>query len=121
MMTTMTAILLGRLGIAMVWIYQGFWCKVLGKMPRHRQVVEATPFFNGRHARQFLLALGLFETVLGVWVISGLFPRAAALVQTCLLLGMNAGGLIWARAIIPDPIGMVFQNFAFLTLIWICG
>ncbi len=105
----------------MVWFYQGFWCKVLGKVPRHREVVEATPFFPLRHARSFLLTLGVFESLLGVWVLSGLFPRAAALVQIGLLLGMNAGGLIWARAIIPDPPGMVFQNFAFVVLIWICG
>jgi len=104
----------------MVWVYQGFWCKVMGRMPRHTQVVEAAPFFNPRRARQFLLALGFFETFLGVWVISGLFSPTAAVVQTLLLLGMNAGGLIWARAIIPDPAGMVFQNFAFLVLIWIC-
>jgi hypothetical protein len=32
---------------------------------------------------------------------------------------MNAGGLIWAAHLIPDPAGMVLQNFTFLLLIWI--
>jgi hypothetical protein len=29
---------------------------------------------------------------------------------------MNAGGLLWARELIPDPAGLVLQNVAFLTL-----
>jgi hypothetical protein len=32
---------------------------------------------------------------------------------------MNAGGLIWAWRLIPDPPGMILQNFAFLMLIWV--
>ncbi len=45
--------------------------------------------------------------------------RQAAIVQTVLLAAMNACGLIWASGLIPDPAGMVLQNFTFLLLIWI--
>ncbi len=45
--------------------------------------------------------------------------RQAAIVQTVLLVAMNAGGLIWAWRLIPDPPGMILQNFAFLMLIWV--
>jgi uncharacterized membrane protein YphA (DoxX/SURF4 family) len=113
-------LLLARIAISAVWFYQGFWCKVLGRVARHVRVVESAPVFNPRSARRFLLALGWFETFLGVWVLTGAFARSAATVEIALLAAMNTGGLLWARSIIPDPAGMVFQNFALAVLIWIC-
>jgi hypothetical protein len=47
--------------------------------------------------------------------------RQAAIVQTALLAAMNSGGLIWAWHLIPDPGGMIVQNFAFLVLVWIAS
>ena len=32
------------------------------------------------------------------------------MVQTVLLAVMNAGGLIWAWHLIPDPVGMILQG-----------
>ena len=111
---------LGRLAIASIWIYQGLWCKVLGRMPRHGAVVQAVPLFSPASARVFLLSLGLFETALGIWVLSGQVSTVAACTQIGLLLVMNTGGLLWASRIIPDPPGMVFQNAALAVLIWMC-
>jgi uncharacterized membrane protein YphA (DoxX/SURF4 family) len=119
-MPTSTELLLGRCSIAGVWLFQGFWCKVLGRVPRHARVIEASPLFGPRGARVFLVALGWFETLLAVSVLSGTYSKPTAIVQIALLLAMNTGGLIWARKIIPDPAGMLFHNFAFAVLIWIC-
>ena len=66
-----------------------------------------------------LIALGLVECGIAAWVLSGHKMRQAAIVQTVLLVAMNAGGLIWAWRLIPDPPGMILQNFAFLMLIWV--
>jgi hypothetical protein len=41
------------------------------------------------------------------------------MVQTVLLLTLNACGLLWARQIIHDPAGMVVKNVAFLVLAWV--
>ena len=114
------ALLAGRWAIALVWFYQGFWCKVLGRTPRHARVVEAAPLFTARGAHLFLITLGWFETLLGVWVLSGVSPKVVAVTEIALLVVMNAGGVFWASKIIPDPVGMLFQNFAFAVLIWIC-
>ena len=108
-----------RLAIALVWLYQGFWCKVLGGVPRHKAVIAAVPFIGSAAGRSALIALGLLECGIGLWVLSGRWMRQAAIVQTVLLAAMNAGGLIWAAHLIPDPAGMVLQNFTFLLLIWI--
>lgn len=108
-----------RLAIAAVWLYQGLWCKVLGGAPRHEAVIAAAPFIGPAAARVAMVAIGLVECGLAAWVVSGSQRRWAALAQTALLVGMNAAGLLWARSLLADPVGMILQNFAFVLLIWI--
>jgi DoxX-like protein len=117
----MSSLLLSRVAIALVWLYQGLWLKLLGGGPRHQKIVGAVPFLNTSQARQALLALGFLECFLAVWVISGFRAREAALIETLLLGCMNAAGLAWARNLIPDPVGMLLQNFVFVVLAWIAG
>ena len=117
----MNTIQLIRLPVALVWLYQGLWCKLLGGMPHYQAIVGSVPFFGPAAANTVLFALGLLESALAVWILTGWRARWAALAQTLLLAGMNAGGLIWGRAEIADPAGMIFQNIAFLTLAWIAA
>lgn len=108
-----------RLAVALVWLYQGLWCKLLGGCPGHRAIVDAVPWLGEGGGTVFFYGLGAFETGLALWVLSGWRPRTAALVQTALLVAMNGGGLLWGREHIADPGAMLTQNFAFLTLAWI--
>jgi hypothetical protein len=110
-----------RLSIALVWLYQGLWCKVLGGVPRQQAVISTVPFLGAREVRVALMTLGLIECGLALWVLSGQRMRQAAMAQIALLVAMNSGGLIWAWHLIPDPVGMVLQNFAFLVLVWIAS
>ena len=110
-----------RCAIALVWLYEGLWCKVLGRMPSQERIVESVPFLAPASARQFLRALGLVECGLAVWVLSGWEPVWAAAAQTALLLTMNANGLIFARRQIHDPAGMVVKNVAFVVLMWVAA
>ena len=110
---------IARLAVALVWLYQGLWCKLLGGCPGHQAIVEAVPWLGESGGAVLLSGLGLLETGLAAWVLSGWRPRAAALVQTVLLVAMNGGGLLWGREHIADPGAMLTQNFAFLTLAWI--
>jgi uncharacterized membrane protein YphA (DoxX/SURF4 family) len=113
--------LLLRGAVAAVWLYEGLWSKLLGRSPRQQLVVSQVPRFSPRLAHRFLLALGIAETLLALWVLSGYLPGLCALAQTLLLVTLNANGLLWARHIIHDPAGMVLKNFAFLALAWVCG
>jgi hypothetical protein len=114
-------LLLVRGAVAAVWLYEGLWCKVLGREPHQVQVVEAVPRLGPIVGKRFLLALGAVETALGVWVMSGMTPGLCAVVQTALLVGLNANGLLWARHIIHDPAGMVVKNVSFLLLAWVAA
>jgi uncharacterized membrane protein YphA (DoxX/SURF4 family) len=110
--------LAGRLVLALVWIYNGLWCKLLAQCPQHREIVESLPGALGQAAGPLLLAIGAVETLLALWVASGWKPRLAAAAQTALLVPMNAVGLIGGRERIPDASGLILQNVVFLTLVW---
>lgn len=107
--------------VAAVWLYEGLWCKLLGGEKRQMTVVEAVPKLGPLVGRHFLMLLGVVEVAIAVWVLTGILPGWCAVVQTVLLVTLNANGLMWARHIIHDPAGMVVKNIAFLTLAWIAG
>jgi uncharacterized membrane protein YphA (DoxX/SURF4 family) len=113
--------LLIRSAIAAVWLYEGLWCKVLGRDPSQERIVEAVPFLGPSVGPVFLRALGVLESLLGVWVLSGWEPVWAAAVQTALLVGMNVNGLLFARRLIHDPVGMVVKNAALIVLMWVAA
>ena len=105
--------------IAAVWLYEGFWCKVMGRSRHEFEVVEQVPFLAASTAHLLLRVLGVVETALGIWVVSGWRPIAAAVVQSALLVGLNSAGIFFSRERIPDPAGMVVKNAAFLVLAWV--
>jgi uncharacterized membrane protein YphA (DoxX/SURF4 family) len=119
LLQAMPPVWLVRLAVAGVWIYEGLWCKILGRAPSELRIVEAVPRFGARYGRAFLMALGWVELSLGLWVLSGWSPGLCALAQTLLLVALNANGLAWSRHLIHDPAGMLFKNFAFLVLGWV--
>jgi hypothetical protein len=105
--------------VAAVWLYEGLWCKVLARSRHEFEVVEQVPFLAASTAHLLLRVLGVVETALGVWVLSGWQPIAAAIAQTALLVGLNSAGIHYSRQRIPDPAGMVLKNAAFLVLAWV--
>ena len=110
-----------RASVAAVWLYEGLWCKLLGGARSQVDVVTAVPRLGPRFGPPFLKALGIVEVATAVWVMTGIAPGLCAIVQTALLVVLNANGLLWARRIIHDPAGMVVKNMAFLVLVWVCG
>ncbi len=110
-----------RISVAAVWLYEGLWCKLLGRMHSQFQVVKAVPRLGPLFGAPFLKALGVVEVALAAWVLTGIAPGACAIAETALLILLNANGLLWARKLIHDPAGMVVKNFSFLVLVWICG
>ncbi len=110
-----------RAAVAAVWLYEGLWCKLLGREPRQLQVVEAVPRLGPLVGAHFLKALGVVETAVALWALSGAAPLWCAAAQTALLVALNTSGVIFARHIIHDPPGMLVKNFAFLVLAWVAA
>jgi len=110
-----------RASVAAVWLYEGLWCKILGRVQSQVEVVTAVPRLGPRFGAAFLKALGVVEIALAVWVMAGIAPGVCAITQTALLVVLNANGLLWARRFIHEPAGMIVKNIAFLVLVWVCG
>jgi hypothetical protein len=108
-----------HVAVAAVWLYEGLWCKLLGREPNQARVVGAVPQLGARFGGSFLQMLGIVEAVLALWVLSRLAPVVCALAQTVLLVVLNTCGLLFARELIHDPAGMLVKNFAFLVLVWV--
>ena len=108
-----------HVAVAAVWLYEGLWCKLLGREPKQARVVAAVPQLGARFGTPFLTMLGIVEVVLALWVLSRLAPVLCAVAQTVLLVVLNTCGLLFARKLIHDPPGMVVKNFAFLVLVWV--
>jgi uncharacterized membrane protein YphA (DoxX/SURF4 family) len=108
-----------RAAVAVVWLYEGLWCKVLGGDGDQQAIVAAVPLLPPALAGAALTGLGLAETALAVWVLTGRRARAAAVTQTVLLVAFNAGGLLFAADRIDDAGRMLTANAALLTLAWL--
>jgi len=110
-----------RASVAAVWLYEGLWCKILGRVQSQVQVVTAVPRLGPRFGSPFLKGLGVVEVGLAAWVMVGIASGVCAIAETTLLIVLNANGLLWARRIIHEPAGMVIKNISFLVLVWVCG
>ena len=108
-----------RVAVSAVWLYEGLWCKLLGREPHQLEVVRSVPRLGPRVGALFLKALGVVEVALAIWALSASAPLACALAQTVLLVCLNANGIYWARDVLHDPAGMLVKNFAFLVLAWV--
>ncbi|MGC8550581.1 MAG: DoxX-like family protein [Acidobacteriaceae bacterium] len=110
-----------RVSIALVWLYEGLWCKVMGMMPSQLAIVTELPGFSRERALLLWKSVGAVEIFLGLWVLTGVHPGWCALAEVVLLMVMNANALLWARHLVFDPVGMVLKNVAFLMLVWVAG
>ncbi len=65
--------------------------------------------------------LGLAESAIAVLVLSGEKRKEGALLQTGLVLIMNAGGLVFAGKHIPNHRRLIVRSSIFILLVWIAA
>jgi uncharacterized membrane protein YphA (DoxX/SURF4 family) len=112
-------VILARVAVALVWVYEGLWCKLLSGCPSHAAIVRSLPSPVARFAAALLIAVGAAEVALACWIVSGWKARVAFWAQALLLVLMNGGGLVWGRAAIADPASLLINNAVLLALAWI--
>jgi hypothetical protein len=104
-------------GIAAVWLTFGLVFKVLGLVPRHEAIVAAVV---GDSLAPFATrTVGAAEVGVGLWVLSGRAPYPCAMVQTLLIVAMNAVELSRARDLLLAPSLMPLANTIFLAAVWL--
>ena len=99
--------------VAMVWIVNGLFCKVLGLVPRHQMIVAR--ILGNDHSRTLTILIGVAETGLALWIVSQIRIRLAATIQITTIAMMNILEFILA----PDLLlwGKLNALFAFLFIL----
>jgi uncharacterized membrane protein YphA (DoxX/SURF4 family) len=99
--------------IALIWIANGLFCKVLDLVPRHEQIVAR--ILGAAHSRAFTILIGSSEIMMAIWILSGIKTKWNAIVQIAVIGTMNTIEFILA----PDLLlwGKLNACFAFLLIV----
>lgn len=73
--------------IAVVWITNGLFCKVLNLVPRHEQIVAE--ILGSEYSRLLTVFIGVSEIVMAVWILSGYKSKLNAVAQMVVVAVMN--------------------------------
>lgn len=107
-----------RIIIALTWFYQGLWLKVIARDPHHLEIVQKVGLPRPELA---LTTIGIGETLIGLAVLSGFFPRSVTVFQIVLILTMNLTAIVGSRGAIREPIGLLLGNMPLLLCIALVG
>ncbi|MEV4881547.1 DoxX-like family protein [Chitinophaga ginsengisegetis] len=76
-----------NIGIALVWMINGVFCKVLNYVPRHQLIVAR--ILGETHAALLTRTIGILEAGMAIWILSRIKSRWCALAQILLVAAMN--------------------------------
>ena len=80
--------------IALVWLANGMYCKLLNRVPRHQLIVAR--ILRTNYAVLITKMIGIAEVIMAVWVSSGIYPWLNALLQITIIGIMNVIEFIYA-------------------------
>lgn len=94
---------------------QRLFCKLLNLVPRHQEIVAR--ILGNEHPRLFTILIGISETLMAVWIVSGIKSRLNAILQMIVIATTNIIEFFLA----PDLLlwGRFNALFAFLFIILI--
>jgi uncharacterized membrane protein YphA (DoxX/SURF4 family) len=101
--------------IALVWLVNGLFAKLLGLVPPHETIVQVVTHVDRPSAALITAGIGLLEILMSLWVISKYLSRTSAIMQIVVVATMNILEFILA----PDLLlwGRMNSLFAFLFLL----
>ncbi|HWU39776.1 MAG TPA: demethoxyubiquinone hydroxylase family protein [Candidatus Acidoferrum sp.] len=108
-------VLLLRVGVGAVWLYEGLVCKLLAPAPRLLDLIVRWQPFPGE-PMAYLKAWGAFESLLGLLLIWGWMIRSIAAVQCGLLAFFSAGLAILMPQALADPMDAIPKNVALFAI-----
>jgi len=99
--------------IALVWIINGLFCKILNFVPRHRQIISE--ILGDDYDQIFTRLIGFSEVVMAVWILSKFKHRLNATIQIAIVGLMN----ILEFILVPELLlwGKLNSLFAFIFIL----
>ncbi len=102
--------------IALVWLINGVFAKLLNYVPRHEQIVAR--ILGEDYSATILKAIGFGEILIVIWILSRIYPRICAATQILLVATMNILEFIFARDLLLwGGLNAVFA-FVFICVIY---
>ena len=74
-------------GIALIWVLNGLFCKILNLVPRHELIVSK--ILGADYARLFTVLIGIAEVIMAIWILSRLKARLNSITQIVIIATMN--------------------------------
>lgn len=108
-----------RIMIALIWLYNGLWLKVILLDPEHLAVVAGLEQ-SVLSPENLLRLIGSCEILLALGIVSGLLNRFVSIFQFTILLVMNIIGIVFSGAI-TAPLGLLVQNLPLFFCIALVG
>ena len=75
--------------IALVWIINGLFCKVMNMVPRHEEIVYRILSFDGPSTYFATILIGILEILMAIWIFSRILPKLNAIIQIIIIATMN--------------------------------
>ncbi|MBX7058938.1 MAG: DoxX-like family protein [Leptospirales bacterium] len=108
--------LVARWIVASVWIFHGVYSKLLHQIPRHEGIVAR--ILGPDVAPMLTLGIGAAEAAMGLWVLSGRWPKLCATLQSLIIPTMNGLEIVLARDLLWNAPAMVLLNLLLLCAAW---
>jgi uncharacterized membrane protein YphA (DoxX/SURF4 family) len=102
--------------ISLIWVANGLFCKLLGLVPRHEEIVAR--ILGEDHAHALTKLIGISEIFMAIWILSGIKSRLNAIAQILIVATMNIIEFILAPDLLLWGKGNAFFAFIFILLIF---
>lgn len=107
-----------RLCLGFIWIYLGLVPKLLTPVPLEQEVVQRTGLYFSSPDLTIRM-IGVFEIILGIWLITGFRERLACVVTSGFLIVLMILAVIEEPMLLAGPFGGMAKNAGLLVLAWI--
>jgi hypothetical protein len=97
--------------IAAIWLINGLFCKVFNLVPRHHEIVAQ--ILGKKYSTPFTFLIGISETVMAIWILTGIKSRLNAITQIIIIAAMNTLEFF----LVPDLLLWGRYNAAFALLL----
>ena len=102
--------------IAIVWLVNGLFCKVLNLVPRHQKIVAR--ILGEQYSVILTRAIGFSEILMAVWILSKIRSHLNASIQIIIIAIMNCIELAYAPDLLLWGRGNAVFAFLFIVLIY---
>lgn len=103
--------------IALVWLLNGLFCKLLNFVPRHQQIVGR--ILGDDHSFILIKIIGALEVLMVVWILSGIKPRLCALMQILIIGTMNVIEITLAPDLLLYGRANIFPALLLMSVIFV--